>query len=246
MADEAASVANSTSTKKKKKNVFKRLAKGLAIKKKKKHPDDASVMGVSVSDDVSAIIPNGSAVVTTTNNNNNASPPIQIVPLLMDPTTRRFELLQLEFDADKALVSDVLDQIEQSATETSLRSMNKYGGLCDMEGLEMIAACKLSMFCSSSGEGKKCDVVLAMPRGMSGRDTVVLSRPILEDEKVVEMVRESSRVLKLCIEYSFSTNTHMSFSLFHLQKATSLRYKSNSQTQNENQIGGNTQRIAQN
>eukprot|EP00956_Cyclotella_meneghiniana_P031508 scaffold82915_cov55-Cyclotella_meneghiniana.AAC.1 len=42
----------------------------------------------------------------------------------MDPTSRRFKLLQLEFDADSRYV---LDQIEQSATETSLRSM-KYGG----------------------------------------------------------------------------------------------------------------------
>jgi len=222
MADEAASVANTTTTKKKKKNVFKRLAKGLAIKKKKKHPDDASVMGVSVSDDVSAIIPNGSAVVTTTNNNNDASPPIQIVLLLMDPTTRRFELLQLEFDSDKALVSDVLDQIEQSATETTLRSMNKYGGLCDMEGLEMIAACKLSMFCNSGG-GKKCDVVLAMPRGMSGRDTVKLSRPILEDEKVVEMVRENFNDilyldLKLCFSFILDTQTHTCLFLFSISK----------------------------
>ena len=176
MVDEAASVAT-TSTKTKKKNVFKRLAKGLAIKKKKKHPDDASVMGVSISD--ASVVDNGIAAVTAA-----TTPPIQIILLLMDPNSRRFELLQLEFDSAKALVSDVLLQIEQSATETSLRDMT-YAGVCDMEGLEMIAACKLSMFCSAAGGTA---VVLAMPRGMSGRETVELSRPILEDEKVVEMV----------------------------------------------------------
>lgn len=49
----------------------------------------------------------------------------------------------------------------------------KYRGVCDTEGLEMIAACKLSMFCS--GHGGKSDIVLAKPRGMLGRDTAVFS-----------------------------------------------------------------------
>ena len=49
----------------------------------------------------------------------------------------------------------------------------KYRGVCDTEGIEMIAACKLSMFCS--GHGGKSDIVLAKPRGMLGRDTAVFS-----------------------------------------------------------------------
>jgi hypothetical protein len=46
---------------------------------------------------------------------------LKVVLLLMDPETRRFELLQLEFDSLKALVSDVLAQIPISVTEDALR-----------------------------------------------------------------------------------------------------------------------------
>lgn len=173
---------STVNTKKKKKSLFKRIAKGISTKKKKKHPDDASVMGVSVSNSVAgSVVANNApnSVLTTIT----ASPPIQVILLLMDPDSRRFELLQLEFDATKALVSDVLLQVEQSATETALRDM-KYAGICDRTGMEMIASCKLLMFCSPG----KNEIVLAMPRGMDGRETAKLATPILEDEKVVEMV----------------------------------------------------------
>lgn len=177
MGDESVTTSG---TKKKKRNVLKRIAKGVAFKKKKKHPDDASVAGVSVASNHSVPVPPvGNGSISTS-----SSPPIQVILLLMDPNSRRFELLQLEFDSAKALVSDVLLQIEQSATETALRDMN-YGGVCDMTGMEMIASCKLSMFCSPAGGNQ---IVLAMPKGMSGAQTTVLAKPILEDEKVAEMV----------------------------------------------------------
>ena len=41
--------------------------------------------------------------------------PLQIFVLLMDPTSRRFELLQLEFDANKATVGDIQHQIKKGS-----------------------------------------------------------------------------------------------------------------------------------
>jgi hypothetical protein len=187
MADES---VNASGTKKKKKSIFKRIAKGMSIKKKKKHPDDASVMGVSVAENSVTGPPmsNGNKVAPLNN------PPIQIILLLMDPNSRRFELLQLEFDSSKALVSDVLLQVNLSATETTLRDM-VYGGVCDQTGMEMIASCKLSMFCNPA----KNEIILAMPKGMSGSETAVLAKPILEDEKVVEMVSTyKSMIHEMC------------------------------------------------
>merc|ERR1711957_1110792 len=61
--------------------------------------------------------------------------PIAIVVLLMDPESRRFELLQLEFDTTKATVADILQQIPISATEESLRTQ-KFDSVCDTNGLE--------------------------------------------------------------------------------------------------------------
>ena len=49
---------------------------------------------------------------------------LQLVLLLMDPKSRRFELLQLEFDSDQARVADIIQQIPISVTEADIRSQN--------------------------------------------------------------------------------------------------------------------------
>ena len=79
--------------------------------------------------------------------------------------------------------------------------------------------------------------MLAMPRGISGRDTAVLSRPILEDEKVVEMVRKSSRILMILhLDLKLCIGVHSLFQFHTCPKATSLRYKSNSPTPRTNAL----------
>eukprot|EP00536_Pseudo-nitzschia_multiseries_P007458 jgi/Psemu1/18011/gm1.18011_g len=56
---------------------------------------------------------------------------LDLVVLLMDPASHRFELLQLEFeDANRAKVSDVLVQIPISVTEPSLKKL-VYDGVLD-------------------------------------------------------------------------------------------------------------------
>jgi len=163
---------NSASTRKKKRFRFK----GGFFKKKKVRPDDDSIVGVTVER-----IPSAQSADSPSSSAQLATSTIQVVLLLMDPNSRRFELLQLEFDSDKALVSDVLSQISHSATEQTLRDMD-YGGVCDRSGTEMISSMKLSQFCKSN------DVVMAMPRGMKGGDTAKLSSPILGDPHVVSML----------------------------------------------------------
>ena len=174
-----------TSIQKKKKSLFKSIKGSLKRKKKKSHPDDGSV-GVSVASN-SVAAPSNTLAPSAINGapplNVISEAPIQIILLLMDPQSRRFELLQLEFSADKALVSDILVQISQSATEKTLREM-EYGGVCDRSGMELIRSMKLSSVVKG-----KIEVVLAMPKGMGGKEVGEMARPILEDAKVVEMVR---------------------------------------------------------
>jgi len=55
----------------------------------------------------------------------------------------------------------------------------------------MIQSMKLARFCEGN------DVVMAMPKGMSGGETAILARPILGDPKVVEMLRPCGINLKL-------------------------------------------------
>jgi hypothetical protein len=183
------SVATS-STKKKKKSVLKSIVKGMSFKKKKKFADEDTVVGVAVessnggggSTAVSAKPAAAAAAAPVASSP--AAKPIQVVLLLMDPNSRRFELLQLEFDSAKALVSDVVRQVQSSATEDTLRSLT-YGGVCDQDGTEMIQSLKLSNFCKGN------EIVMAMPEGLTGKATLKLAQPILSDPKVADMVSYS-------------------------------------------------------
>lgn len=107
---------------------------------------------------------------------------LKVVLLLMDPETRRFELLQLEFDSDKALVSDVLTQIPVAVTEEVLKKQT-YVGICGSSGSQMDSAVLLSDFCNGN------DVLVAVPSGVPASECARLARPILNDEKVINMVR---------------------------------------------------------
>lgn len=107
---------------------------------------------------------------------------LKVVLLLMDPETRRFELLQLEFDSLKALVSDVLAQIPISVTEEALR-LQTYTGISGKDGVEMPPSKLLSSFCKGN------EVLVAVPDGVAPKECARLARPILSDDKVVTMVR---------------------------------------------------------
>lgn len=111
----------------------------------------------------------------------NKSYMLKVVLLLMDPETRRFELLQLEFDSDKALVSDVLTQIPVAVTEAVLKKQS-YVGICGNAGTEMNSDVLLSEFCKGN------DVLVAVPSGVEASECARLARPILNDEKVINMV----------------------------------------------------------
>ena len=141
--------------------------------------EDETVYGV-VLDKGSKPLPAAAKAATPTRPAAPASP-LQVVLLLMDPKTRRFELLQLEFDSDKAVVSDVLSQIALSATEESLRTQT-YTGVADRTGAAKASTDLLSGFCRAN------DIILAIPQGMKAAECSKLARPILGDEKVNKMV----------------------------------------------------------
>lgn len=107
---------------------------------------------------------------------------LKLVLLLMDPETRRFELLQLEFDSNKACVADVLAQIPLSVTEEALRQQF-YTGVTSRDGKEMTPDKFLSDFCVGN------DVLVAVPEGLPAKECARLAKPILSDDKVISMVR---------------------------------------------------------
>ena len=206
------SVATDATKKKKKKNVIKSIAKGMSFKKKKKFKDDDTVVGVAVETSNGGSNNKAAAKKQPAASPAMAPKPIQVVLLLMDPNSRRFELLQLEFDSNKALVSDVVRQVQSSATETTLRNLS-YGGVCDQDGNEMIQSLKLSNFCEGN------EIVMAIPMGMTGKATLKLAHPILSDPKVADMVSYFGlkQLIRVMLPLIFYTNAFVMNSYAHAE-----------------------------
>jgi len=111
---------------------------------------------------------------------------LQVILLLMEFKNRRFELLQLEFDPSKALISDILAQIPSAATEDELR-IQEYVGICDVSGCEMPTDLQLKNFVTGENE-----VTLAIPAGISAADCAKLAAPILNNAKVRAMLGQTA------------------------------------------------------
>jgi len=109
------------------------------------------------------------------------SPSLQLVLLLMDPSTRRFELLQLEFDSVRARVVDILAQIPLSVTEEAIKKQ-EYEGVINETGKSMDPSARLVDFC------KEKQVLVALPAGLPVKECARLARPILADTQVLKMV----------------------------------------------------------
>lgn len=107
---------------------------------------------------------------------------LQLVLLLMDPLTRRFELLQLEFDSMRARVVDIIAQIPVSVTEEAIRRQ-EYEGVIGEDAKVMDATIRLVDFC------KEKQVLVALPKGLAVKECIRLARPILSDAQVHKMVR---------------------------------------------------------
>lgn len=117
----------------------------------------------------------------------NASPPLLVVLLLMDSKTRRFELIQLAFDAELATVKDVLGQISSSATEQALKTQ-VYENVCSVNGTEPIGKEILLKTCFKTLDCRQENILLAVPTGMDVPGCRKLAVPILNDPKVKAMV----------------------------------------------------------
>lgn len=117
---------------------------------------------------------------------------LKIALLLVDANSRRFELLQLEFDSDKALVSDALSQIPIHVTEKVL-STQSYTGVSGANAKEQKRTVALFDFCKGN------DVLVAIPQGTSAEECARLAKPILSDQKVIGMVRTNYYFIALII-----------------------------------------------
>jgi len=149
--------------------------------------------------------------------------PIHVILLLMDPKTRRFELLQLEFDSSSAMVSDIFAQIAISATEPTLKSQ-EYATLIDLKGAVLIDTKNLAEYIDAAG------IVIAVP-ATTKEDGVAIAKmatPILSNPKVHTMVSISGFILQLHFmsNFPFSHTSCFSFSSSHHRDLKLLIFQS--------------------
>lgn len=111
--------------------------------------------------------------------------PLQVVLLLMDALSRRFELIQLAFDAENASVKDVIGQVSISATEEALRAQI-YTDVCLADGTIMKNDAQLKDYYERIEDQN--NILLAIPSGMKPEDCTKLAVPILNDPKVKAML----------------------------------------------------------
>mmetsp|Transcript_23302 Transcript_23302/g.35953 ORF Transcript_23302/g.35953 Transcript_23302/m.35953 type:complete len:456 (-) Transcript_23302:467-1834(-) len=108
----------------------------------------------------------------------------QILLLIMDPASRRFEVLQLDLDMEQAIVSDLLHQISESATDSVLQNV-AYCGVCRPYSDTSLDA---SSWLQASGI-QDDDVLIAIPRGMDLNRVHTLAEPILIDPHVASVLK---------------------------------------------------------
>lgn len=112
--------------------------------------------------------------------------PVQVILLIMDPATRRFELLQLEFDSAMAKVSDIYKQIPTAATEEVLQKAS-YKAVITPKGEELKRDANLSDYVKGAA------IVIAVPENTteSLEKCASMAAPILTNSKVHKMLISS-------------------------------------------------------
>lgn len=205
MAPEASNtnVATSTAVRGKKKKGMKRL-KGLITGKSRRQmkknaqsqsqtslPDNNSIP-VDTIDDSSTVYgaeldsvmeKSTSSASLSTAKSTIFADPVQVILLIMDPDTRRFELLQLEFDSAMAKVSDIYKQIPTAATEEVLQKAS-YKAIITAKGEELKSDSNLSDYVTGAA------VVIAVPESTDAslEKCATMAAPILTNSKVHKML----------------------------------------------------------
>ena len=107
---------------------------------------------------------------------------LQLVLLLLEPKSHRFELLELVFaELEKARVADVLANVS-SAKSTVLRQQ-QYDGVMNASANKLDAAMLLVEFCKSK------DILVGLPKRLPVTECKRLAKIILCDDRVSKRVR---------------------------------------------------------
>lgn len=146
-------------------------------------PDDASTLYGADLD--ASVVGDGRSVssVPAVSKPSSVANPVQVILLIMDPASRRFELLQLEFDSAMSKIADIFQQIPEAATEEILQKTT-YKAIITPKGEELKPEMSLSEFAGGA------TVVIAVPQNTeeSLEKCAAMAVPILTNNKVHKML----------------------------------------------------------
>lgn len=139
-----------------------------------------------------------SGVVDGTQANAPKNTNFKIYLLLLHPTSKIFELIQLFFDPSKTTIRDVMSMIPTNATELALGNQ-KYTGLCrpnsTKEDEEEISNLDLLVQneddARKSAKIKRREILVAIPAGYTGKQCVNLSQGILKNPRIRRLLEKN-------------------------------------------------------
>ena len=124
----------------------------------------------------------------------------KIFLLLLQPKSKIFELIQLIYSPNDTTLGDILKMIPANASEVALGTQ-EYLGLCRPKGKEELLdknllASKPKSAGTSAGDTKSAnitmgEILVAIPQGYTGPDVAALSKQILDNPKIVKLLKRS-------------------------------------------------------
>jgi hypothetical protein len=123
----------------------------------------------------------------------------KIFLLLLQPKSKIFELIQLIYSPNDTTLGDILKMIPDNASEHALGAQ-EYLGLCRPKGAQELLDKNLlaskPTLAGASGDTKSADITMgeilvAIPQGYSGQDVAALSKQILDNPKIVKLLKRS-------------------------------------------------------
>jgi hypothetical protein len=118
----------------------------------------------------------------------------KIFLLLLQPTLKTFELIQLIYNPNDTTIGDILQMIPENATEPALGTQ-VYIGLCRPKTQdEILDQDLLASESSPSAVSARItlgEILVAIPQGYSGADVAVLAKQILANPKIVKLLKKA-------------------------------------------------------
>lgn len=143
---------------------------------------------VSAYDDFSE---NGDAANSANNNSSpsfaHASPDhsFRVIVVLLNPRTRKFELIHVYYDNESAMVRDILERTPENATYGPLRRQ-KYVGLCRPNTNREL----INSFMTKDYDIVNDEILIAVPQGYTAQQCSSYARPILTNDRLVRMIQD--------------------------------------------------------